>query len=63
MRVLAGLLNVVMTTVFLISVLLQYNDRDALAWIAIYGLAAAVCVGYGTGRMKPWQAYLVAVCA
>lgn len=31
---------------FVLSAVLQYNDPDPLQWIAIYGLAAAVCVGY-----------------
>ena len=61
MRVVIGLLNVLMTVVFLGSVLVQYNDADALVWIAIYGAAAAVCMAYAMGRMKPWHAYAVAV--
>jgi len=34
----------VMTAAFLLSVAVQYNDPDALAWMAIYGAAAGGCV-------------------
>src|SRR5215510_4869999 len=38
------ILNILMTMVFLFSVIVQYNDPDPLVWMAIYGIAGAACV-------------------
>jgi transmembrane protein TMEM220 len=36
--------------VFGVFAALQYNDPDAVVWIAIYGAACGVCVGAAAGR-------------
>lgn len=36
--------NRLMTVLFLIAAVLQYNDPDPLRWMAIYGLAALACL-------------------
>ena len=36
----------VFAILFLISAVLQYNDPDPLLWIAIYGIATLVTLGY-----------------
>ena len=37
------IINYVMVAIFLLCVILQYNDPDALLWMIIYGLSALVC--------------------
>lgn len=37
------ILNVVMALLMFVSVGLQYNDPDAIAWMAIYGVAGMLC--------------------
>ena len=44
--------NLVMGVLFLFSAGLQFNDPDPVAWAAIYGAAAAVCVWFAVGRMR-----------
>jgi hypothetical protein len=63
MRLFAGLLNVLMTAVFLLSVAVQYNDPDPLAWIIIYGLASALCLALALGRLRWWYALVTSVTA
>ena len=50
-----------MTVVFLLSAAVQYNDPDGILWILVYGVAAAVCVGFAMGRAKAWHASVVAI--
>lgn len=38
------LLNGAMTLMFLLSVVVQYNDPDPVQWMAIYGAAATLCI-------------------
>lgn len=59
MRLLLGFLNVVMTLIFLTSVLVQYNDPDALPWMAVYGSAAAACIAFAMGRLRWFHAAVV----
>jgi hypothetical protein len=42
--------NWLMTALFGLSAVLQYNDPDPLQWIAIYVAAAAACVLWGLRR-------------
>ena len=46
------LLTSAMATLFLFAVAVQYNDPDALRWMAIYGLAALAC-GLWLARRLP----------
>ncbi len=47
-------LNAVMIPIFAISVYVQYNDPDPLAWMAIYGAALISCVLVVRDR-RYWQ--------
>jgi hypothetical protein len=38
------LLNYLMLGLFVFSLIVQYNDPDALRWMTIYGLAAVACI-------------------
>lgn len=38
------LINLVMALLFLLSVVVQFNDPDPLLWIAIYALCAVACL-------------------
>jgi peptidoglycan/LPS O-acetylase OafA/YrhL len=44
------LANGILFVLFLASVAFQYNDPDPLIWMAIYGMAAALCVLAIRGR-------------
>jgi len=44
--------NVFFIVVYLLSAAVQYNDPDALAWIALY-LAAAACTGMSLDAILP----------
>ena len=63
MKLFVGLLNVMITVAFLLSVAVQYNDPDPLAWITIYGLASALCVAFALGRLRWWYALVTSVTA
>ena len=43
-----------MGLLFLLSVIVQYNDPDPVRWIAIYGAAVAACVLALWGRVPGW---------
>ena len=60
MKTLIGMLNVIMAVAFLISVAVQYSDSDGILWMAIYGAAAAACIGFELGRLRSWQALAIA---
>ena len=60
MQTVVGLLNVLMTVAFLLSVLVQYNDPDAIAWMLVYGASAAVCIAFTMRRMRAVYAFGVA---
>jgi hypothetical protein len=44
-----------MLVIFIFSVVVQYNDPDPIAWMAIYGAAAVVC-GLEIRRRSSWWA-------
>ena len=57
-------LNWFMCALFLLSVVVQYNDPDPVRWMAIYGAALAVCLLVALrGHVPVWLPALVAVAA
>lgn len=57
------LVNGIMLLMFLFSAAVQFNDPDPLAWMSIYGAAAAVC-GLEVRRRAPaWAPVAVALIA
>ena len=44
MRILWIIINVLFIAMFLMSVVVQYNDPDPFRWMAIYGLALLACI-------------------
>lgn len=48
---------------FVFSVVVQVNDPDPFAWMAIYGAAAIACLLSLTGRLPWWFAVLVGLVA
>lgn len=46
--------NVLMLLVFLLSLVVQFNDPDPARWVAVYGLAAMAC-GLETVRRGSWM--------
>ncbi len=46
------ILGGVFAILFLISAVLQYNDPDPLLWIAIYGMATLVTLGFVFNRVS-----------
>ena len=57
-------LNWFMCGLFLLSVVVQYNDPDPVRWMAIYGAALVVCLVVAIrGRMAPVVPVLLAVIA
>ena len=49
------ILNALFLAAYLLSALVQYNDPDPWAWVAIYLATAAVAFGSISTRF-PWQA-------
>lgn len=43
--------NLIMALLFLLSVIVQFNDPDPLQWIALYGLASVSCCLSYFGRL------------
>jgi hypothetical protein len=41
-----------MVAIFLLCVIVQYNDPDALMWMGIYGLSAVICILFLFGRLN-----------
>jgi len=57
------ILNALFLAAFLLSAAVQYNDPDALQWIAVYLAAAALCAARWRGRLWPWAPFaLLVVC-
>ena len=57
-------LNWVMCALFLLSVVVQWNDPDPVRWMAIYGAAFAISLAIGLrGRVTALAPLLVAVVA
>jgi hypothetical protein len=48
---------------FVFSVVVQVNDPDPIAWMAIYGAAAVACLLSLMGRLPWWFAVLTGVIA
>lgn len=51
MRPVLRIANAVMIVLFVSWAGYQYNDSDALVWIAVYGAAAIECVLFFLGRL------------
>ena len=63
MSVVRGL-NWLMCALFLLSVLVQWNDPDPVRWMAIYGAALVVCLAVALrARVPAAAALLIAVVA
>ena len=46
--------NILFLASFILSVLVQYNDPDPLAWVAVYLAAAAMCIAHILNRQTVW---------
>lgn len=57
------LLNGVMFAAFALSIAVQYNDPDPVAWIALYGSAAACCGLFWIGLRFWWAPAIVCFAA
>ena len=57
------IVTILMSLLFLLSVVVQYNDPDPLGWMAIYGAALATCLAALWGRMPRWLPAVVGVAA
>ena len=54
--------NTLFLVAYLLSAAVQYNDSDALAWIAIYLSAAAMCITWYLKRLpKRFPAILLTI--
>ena len=53
-------MSAIMTAVFVLSVVVQWNDPDPLFWMALYGLAAALSALAFAGRV-PFAVNLAAL--
>jgi hypothetical protein len=63
MRMAFRIINALMALVFLMAVVVQYNDPDPLQWMAIYGATCVVSVLAWRGRVHPAVPLLVGVVA
>lgn len=55
--------NALFLAAFILSAAVQYNDPDALLWIAVYLAAAVLCIAQLRGRLWRWAPFaLLAVC-
>ena len=52
--------NTLFLVAYLLSALVQYNDPDALPWIAIYLAATAMCVAEYLKKQPTWLPPLLA---
>ena len=55
--------NYVMIAVFLMCVVVQYNDPDPIRWMAIYGAAALCCILFASGKLPRVLPLIVAAIA
>lgn len=55
-------MNYAMVAALTLCAVVQYNDPDAWLWVAIYVVAAAICLGVGA-RLLPWWVPAVAAAA
>lgn len=56
LTVLYTVLNTLFLVAYVLSALVQYNDPDALPWIAIYIASAIMCISYYRRRLPRWMA-------
>ena len=57
------LCNTLFLLIFLLSAAVQYNDPDALRWLALYCAGAALCLAQSLGALPRWlPALLLALC-
>ena len=64
MKAFARAVNSAMCGLFLLSVVVQWNDPDSVRWMAIYGAALTVCLVVALrGRIAATAPILVAVIA
>lgn len=52
--------NYLMTALFALSAVVQYNDPDPLPWMLMYGLVAGSCILFATGRLHPRLSLVIA---
>lgn len=58
------IINALMALIFLMAVVVQYNDPDPFQWMAIYGAAFAICVlAWRRVRVHPAVPWLVGAVA
>lgn len=55
--------NILMLLVFVASALVQFNDPDPVAWIAVYAAAAIMCALELTGRLRAGYPMLLGLTA
>jgi hypothetical protein len=55
--------NGIMLALFAFSAVLQFNDPDPLAWVLVYGTAAAVCSLEIVRRATVWEPLALAIVA
>jgi hypothetical protein len=63
MRVAMRILIVFMALLLLTGLVLQYNDPDPFAWMAIYGAALLVSLAALLKRLPLWQPLIVGIVA
>jgi hypothetical protein len=57
------ILSATMALMFLLAVVVQYNDPDPLPWMLVYGAATAACALHASGRGNRKLAGLTGVVA
>ena len=50
-------ISIIVFIVFILFAAVQYNDPDALRWIAIYGYVSLAALGAYFGRVPRWAIY------
>jgi hypothetical protein len=55
--------NYVMIPVFLMCVVVQYNDPDPIRWMAIYGAALICCILFVLRKLPKWLPITIAAVA
>jgi len=55
--------NYTMFALFILSLVVQYNDPDSLQWMAIYGAASLACIAYGRYRFDLLFSIVVGIIA
>jgi hypothetical protein len=55
--------NYVMIPLFLMCVVVQYNDPDPIRWMTIYGAALICCILFAYRKLPKWLPLVVAAVA